>query len=192
MLRRPLKALAGDQRGVAAVEFAVLAPLMVMVYFGVAELTDGLMASRKVSHVASAIGDLAAQSSTTTPTLIADIFSVGAQLMQPNPVTSSNLKMRLTSITVDTNNVPRVDWSQATAGYAPLTKGAPVTLPLAAKAAPTDPDTPFVPKGQSVIMAEAHYIFASPVARYMPATSDLNDTLYLMPRSGVAVACSTC
>jgi Flp pilus assembly protein TadG len=192
MLRRSAHALARDQRGVAAVEFALLAPLMVMVYFGVAELTDGLMTSRKVSHVASAIGDLTAQSSSTTPAQLTDIFNVGQQLMQPSVTTSGTFKLRLTSVTVDSSNVPRVDWSQASSGDTALAKGAAVTLPLAAKAAPTDPDTPFITKGQSVVMAEAHYTFASPVARYLPQTSDLHDTLYLMPRSGVAIACPTC
>jgi Flp pilus assembly protein TadG len=172
MLTRSARALGRDQRGVAAVEFALLAPLMVMIYFGVAELTDGLMTSRRISHVASAIGDLTAQSASTTPAQVGDIFNVGRQ--------------------VDANNVPRVDWSQATSGYSALAKGAAVSLPLAAKTAPTDPDTPFVAKGQSVVMAEAHYTFASPVAQYMPQTSDLNDTLYLMPRSGSAILCPTC
>lgn len=194
MLTRSISTLGRDQRGVAAVEFALLAPLMVMVYFGVAELTEGLMTSRKVSHVASAIGDLAAQSSnsSTTPAQLADIFNVGQQLMQPSITTSATFKLRLSSVTVDASNVPRVDWSQATSGYMALAKGAPVALPLAAKTAPTDPDTPFIAKGQSVIMAEAHYTFASPVAKYLPATSDLHDTLYLMPRSGVAIVCPTC
>jgi Flp pilus assembly protein TadG len=192
MLTRSARALGRDQRGVAAVEFALLAPLMVMIYFGVAELTDGLMTSRRISHVASAIGDLTAQSASTTPAQVGDIFNVGRQLMQPSVTSSTTFKLRLSSVTVDANNVPRVDWSQATSGYSALAKGAAVSLPLAAKTAPTDPDTPFVAKGQSVVMAEAHYTFASPVAQYMPQTSDLNDTLYLMPRSGSAILCPTC
>jgi len=43
-----------------------------------------------------------------------------------------------------------------------------------------------------VIMAEAHYRFTSPVAQYLPQTSDLHDTLYMSPRQGTQVACSTC
>jgi Flp pilus assembly protein TadG len=192
MLRPSPLAVIQDQRGVAAVEFAVLAPLMVMVYFGIAELTEGLMATRKISHVASTIGDLAAQSTSTTPAQLNDIFNIGTELMQPNAVTSSTFKLRLTSVTVDANNVPRVDWSQASSGYSALSKTSVVALPLAPKNAPTDPDAPFIAKGQSVIMAEAHYTFASPVAKYMPQTADLHDTLYLMPRSGVTIACPAC
>lgn len=192
MLRSRIRALAGDQRGVAALEFALLAPLMVMIYFGLSELTEGLMASRKTAHVASAIGDLTAQAPGLTPLQIGDIFNVGASLMMPFPTAGNILKQRVTSVTVDANNIPRVDWSQATAGYTALAKGSAVTLPLAPKALPTDPDKPFIGVGQSVVMAEAHYAFTSPVARYLPATSDMQGQVYLMPRSGVAVPCPAC
>ncbi len=180
-------AFVSDRRGVAAVEFALLAPMLVMGYFGVAELTEGLMASRKVSTVASTIGDLTAQAASTTPSQIADIFSVGQLVMQPFSTTGQTLTMRISSVTVDANSVPRVDWSQGQ-GLPPLVKGAAVTLPSASGA----PNTPFIASGQSVIMAEAHYQFTSPVAQYLPQTSDMHDTLYMSPRQGTQVACSTC
>lgn len=181
-----------DRRGTAAVEFALLAPLMVTMYFGMAELTEGLMTSRKVSAVASTIGDLTAQAASTSPALVGDIFNVGQTLMQPYPVAGASLRMRISSVTVDPNGSPKVDWSQGTTGLTGLAKGAVVALPLAPKSAPTDPDRPFLSAGQSVIMAEAHYAFASPVARYLPAVSDMHDTLYLAPRQGAKVACPSC
>ncbi len=75
---------------------------------------------------------------------------------------------------------------------AALVRGSVVTLPLAARANANAPALPFIPAGQSVIMAEAHYEFASPVAQFLPATSDLHDTLYLFPRQGGQVTCPTC
>ena len=182
---------ARDRRGVAAVEFALLAPMLVMTYFGLSELTEGLMASRKVSAVASTIGDLTAQAASTTPAQVSDIFNVGQTLMQPFPTTGQVLTMRISSVTVDANNVPRIDWSEGQ-GLTPLTKGTAVSLPLATKAQPNSPNLPFIASGQSVIMAEAHYRFTSPVAQYLPQTSDLSDTLYLSPRQGTQVACTTC
>ena len=67
-----------------------------------------------------------------------------------------------------------------------------MVLPFAPKAHPNDPNTPFIGAGQSVVMAEAHYAFTSPVAKYLPKTSDMQGLVYLMPRSGVAVVCPTC
>ena len=38
----------GDRRGVSAIEFAFIAPVMILMYFGVAELTQGMMAERRM------------------------------------------------------------------------------------------------------------------------------------------------
>ena len=43
-----LSSLAGDQRGVSAVEFALLLPLMLALYLGVVEVSQGIGADRKV------------------------------------------------------------------------------------------------------------------------------------------------
>ena len=76
--------------------------------------------------------------------------------------------------------------------WGPAKPPAPAPAPASAKPDfTTDPDKPFIPVGQSVIVAEAHFTFQSPAAKYLPATSDLHDTAYLMPRS-ITVACATC
>jgi Flp pilus assembly protein TadG len=191
MIRPRLNSFAACARGVAAVEFALIAPTLVLAYFGLAELTEGLMASRKISTVASTLGDLTAQAASTTPGQVSDIFSIGQTLMKPFPTGGQVLTMRLSSVTVDANGVPRIDWSEGQ-GMGALAKGSSVALPLATKAQPGDPSTPFIASGQSVIMAEAHYQFASPLKQYLPATSDLHDVLYMAPRQGTTVTCSSC
>ena len=61
-----------DRRGVAAVEFALIAPAMVLLYCGLVELCQAVIAERKANHVASAIGDLVTQAETvsTTPSAL--------------------------------------------------------------------------------------------------------------------------
>ena len=56
-----LKRLRRDERGVSAVEFALIAPVMILFYFGLAELTQVMIAERKTVRTASAIGDILAQ-----------------------------------------------------------------------------------------------------------------------------------
>ena len=46
-----------DPRGVSAVEFALIAPLLILMYCGMAELSLAMMAQRRLSNIASAIGD---------------------------------------------------------------------------------------------------------------------------------------
>ncbi|MES2341384.1 MAG: TadE/TadG family type IV pilus assembly protein, partial [Pseudomonadota bacterium] len=78
-----LRNLIGDRRGAAAVEFAFVAPVMILIYYGMAELTQAMMADRRASHVASAIGDLVAQDTDISATEMTDIFNVGKAIVAP-------------------------------------------------------------------------------------------------------------
>src|SRR5882672_5866985 len=59
----------------AAAEFAMIAPIMITMYFGAAELTDGYAASAKVTSVASTAADLVAQENSICNAEMADTFS---------------------------------------------------------------------------------------------------------------------
>ena len=55
MQQTTLKGFARDRRGVSAIEFAFIAPVLIMIYFSVAELCEAMLAQRKVAHAASAV-----------------------------------------------------------------------------------------------------------------------------------------
>ena len=123
-MMRPLLTLrrfARDRRGVSAVEFALIAPLLITFYFGMAETTQAMMAKRKAAHVASVIGDLVAQDQIVTDAEMADTWTIGAALLAPFP-TSGTLGMRVTSVTM-ASGVVKVDWSEV--GGTGLTKKNP-------------------------------------------------------------------
>jgi Flp pilus assembly protein TadG len=176
MLRRLLK----DIRGVSAVEFALIAPVMIMLYLGLAEMTMGLMANRRVSHVASAVGDLVAQFPSTSTSDIDDIFEVGEAVMSPFP--AGTLSIRLTSVKADVNGTPKVVWSRVHGtALSALAANATVTLPENLIAA-----------NESVIMADTRYTYTSTVTQALPDSMVFSDTYYLRPRRSDAVTCSTC
>lgn len=158
-----------DQRGVSAVEFALIAPALIAFYFGLAELTQAMMAERRASHAASSIGDLIAQSTQVTDANLTDIFSIGNTIMSPFPTTT--LKMRVTSIVADSNKVPKVEWSKGsglTANGAGNTMTVPTGLITAA--------------GESVIKSEVQYSYDSPVDYFVPNAVTFTKTFYLRPR----------
>ena len=76
-----LSRLAGDRRGVSAVEFALIAPLMIAFYFGLAEFCQGYMSQKRLAHSASAIADLVAQTDVVTKDETDDILAIGATIM---------------------------------------------------------------------------------------------------------------
>ncbi|GLQ19945.1 TadE/TadG family type IV pilus assembly protein [Algimonas porphyrae] len=77
-LRRRLRRITGfhrDESGVAAMEFAIIAPIIIGVYLGLAELAMVLGVERQVSHSASVAGDLATQAAVLEEADIEDILS---------------------------------------------------------------------------------------------------------------------
>jgi Flp pilus assembly protein TadG len=164
-----------DRRGAAAVEFAFVAPLMILLYYGIAELTQGMIADRRTSHVASIIGDLVAQDTQVNTTEMNDVFNVGKAVIAPFP--TSTLSMRITSVKADAGGTPRVVWSQSSGGLSSLGAGGAVAgLPAGLIAA-----------NESVIMAEATYVYTSSIQKALPAPITLSQKYYLKPRKGSEV-----
>ncbi len=170
-----LRGFLGDKRGVSAVEFALIAPILIMIYLALAELTLGMMASRRTSHLAATIGDLAAQSENLTDANITDLWSIGTSMMQPFD-TGTSLKMRLTSITMQSNKVATVNWSQAQN----MTK-------YSTGAAISSVTTDQIAVGESLMMTEVEYDYVSPIGNFLPGTSKFTDTFFHHPRNGQAV-----
>jgi Flp pilus assembly protein TadG len=166
-----------DRRGVAAVEFALIAPAMVLLYCGLVELCQAVIAERKANHVASAIGDLVTQVETVSTSDLSDIFTIGNTIMSPFP--TSTLQMRVTSVTADAQGNPKVTWSRGS-GMTALGVGASVTLPLTLAA------------GDSVIMSESQYQYTSVLHYVLPNALNYNEHYYLRPRRSDNVTCPTC
>lgn len=133
-------AFAKNQSGLAAIEFAFLLPLMLAIYFGIVELSQGLSASRKIDLVAHAMSDLVGQI-TGDPTVIpvtsgpnveaslcdsgtngvcvasndiGQVFAAGAALIAPLPATS--LKITISEVNIQLIGgayKATVDWSVA-------------------------------------------------------------------------------
>lgn len=169
--------LARDRRGVSAVEFALLAPIMIAFYFGLAEFCQGFMAQKRMGHATSMVADLVSQTDIVTPTQVSDFFEIGGLIMKPFSATP--LKMRVSQITRDSSGVARVSWSRGK-GMTARTTNASVTLP-----------TGLIANGESIIMSEATYDYDSPVDYLMPSITQFSHTYYLRPRLTEQVTLNT-
>jgi Flp pilus assembly protein TadG len=190
MMRKFLTLIAGglvtfrrDRRGVSAVEFALISPVLILIYMGMAELSQGMTAHRRVSHAASAVGDLVAQAETLTDADMADIFAATATILSPYPVTT--LKLRVTSITGDSKGVPKVDWSDVPSGQtglAALTKNA--TVPTCASSSSTGcvPSGLITAQGDNVIMSESTYTYTALIKYVIKNGLNFSEKFYLRPR----------
>jgi Flp pilus assembly protein TadG len=175
MTRSLFRRLAGDERGISAVEFALLAPVVIAFYMGLSEFCQGYMAQKRMGHVSAAVADLIAQEETVTRANVDDIFGIGGLIMKPFSTTP--LKQRVTSVT-RTGNKVNVDWSRG-AGLPALT--GEVTIPA-----------DLLTDGQSLIIAEATYDYDSPADYLMPGLTKFSHTYYLRPRVSDKTLCSNC
>ncbi len=70
-----------DDRGIAAIEFAIIAPVMIGMYFGLAEIASAISVDRRVSHSTNVIGDLATQQPELKDDDIAEVISAALRVM---------------------------------------------------------------------------------------------------------------
>jgi len=183
-----LRIFLGDGRGVAAVEFAFIAPVMILLYFGLAEFCQALMAERKAIRAASSVGDLIAQTEAITPTGsggVDDVFAIAQTVMAPFPATSTRLKICVASLSGTTvNNALQVavDWSRNSGDSSCPAKGSIYTQ------TPSD----LIATGQSLIMSRVKYEYESPVKVLLKSNPTFDKIYYLRPRRSPKVVCSAC
>lgn len=165
----------GDCRGLAALEFALIVPLMLTILFGTIEITNGVAANRKVDLVARTLSDLTSRTRSVDPTDITSFFTVGEAILQPYDKTPMAATISQVYIDPATQN-GLVQWSQATSGTTARKKNDPVMVPggLISK----DPLSGKVIPDQYLILSEVIY-------PYKPAVG------YVMSIAGVTLSAST-
>lgn len=84
-----------DHEGVAAIEFSLILPFLVLACFGLAELCNAVENHRKVTLYARAVADLTGRSSVVS---MDPIFSAAGTILQP--FDASTVKIRVSAIGV--------------------------------------------------------------------------------------------
>ncbi|MEP3654139.1 MAG: TadE/TadG family type IV pilus assembly protein [Litorimonas sp.] len=71
-----------DERGIAAIEFAIIAPIMIGMYFGLAEIASAISVDRRISHGTNVAGDLATQQPELKDDDIEEVLSAALRVME--------------------------------------------------------------------------------------------------------------
>lgn len=156
-----------DKRGVSAVEFALLAPLMIGLYFGCVETSEGIAIDRKVSLAAAALANLSAQVSTIKDQAAMDnIIDASSAIILP--YSAAKLKITVSCIKIDASKNVSVKWSYTRNGT--MLSGSP-TLPSALQVANTQ-----------LLFAQVSYDYTPTVGYNITGTVTLSDQMYMAPR----------
>ncbi len=170
-----------DRSGVAAIEFAMIVPIMVMLFFGTVEFSQALTCDRRVAQMASTTADLVAQYDTLSVAQVNNIFKVSKALLLPYPTTG--LTMSVTNLKKTGTASPTGDWSQDLAGGAPYQGTYSGSVPAGL--------LPDQAAGSTtcVVMSEVTYLFKPTIGYFLsPSTGiSLTEKFYLKPRKSTCV-----
>src|SRR5258708_12882390 len=83
--------VAGDRNGLAATEFAVIVPIMLVMFFGTVEFSSAVAVDRKVTLVARTLSDLTSQALlNVNDTYLQNVFTPSLAIMVPYPAVPPN------------------------------------------------------------------------------------------------------
>lgn len=149
-LKQRLSSFAAANKGNAALEFAIIAPMMVMLLFGSVDLLDVLNANKRVQNVASSLADVVARDTEVSDAEITGLWSAVDVLMYPSNGDAVNI--RISSIRIESASIARVVWSEGH-GMDARQPGTTVdNLPAA-----------MMNPGTSMILAETTFAYDSPL-----------------------------
>lgn len=190
-----LRRLVGDRKGVAAVEFALIAPILLSLYFVTMEVAQAIETNKKISRVASMVADLVTQQQQVTRQEIDAIMVIGETILMP--YNRSQPVINVTAIHVTDDNTPKAEvaWSRR------LSNGS---------AGGGDPVGSVTQIPESLRVPGSFLIRVSGQLNYRPVITwtaeqtaslgllgafdqiGMNETYYLRPRMSHEISCANC
>jgi Flp pilus assembly protein TadG len=172
--------LAKDERGVSAIEFVLIFPLLVTMMAGTVDIGQALTVSRKMNQVVSTLGDMTSQQTAWTTSDIDAIIAGTATIIEP--FSKTDLKIDIVVLDVNASLVATVNWGRAYNKTA-LTKNSasPVTIP-----------TNIAQSGVQLIAVKATYTLTTPFSKLLKpitgvTTYNYQKTYIMRPRNGNAI-----
>jgi Flp pilus assembly protein TadG len=185
----------GDRRGVAAIEFALIVPLLLSMYFVTMEVSQAIESNKKVSRVGSMVADLVTQQQTITKSELEAILTIGESLLQPYNRSQPTITITAIEITDETTPKVKVFWSRklaAGAYSAGAAKGSITTVPAALNTRGS-----FLVRVDSALGYKPVVTWAAADKPALGLTAafdniSMSETYYLRPRMSQQIACSDC
>jgi Flp pilus assembly protein TadG len=178
-----IAAFARGTSATAAIEFAMVLPVMLIAYLGTVEVGGGVTADRKLSNLSLTLANLTARAAAALQDSdMNGIFNAAASILAPYDSTQAG--MVVTSIVFDNANPPNgyVVWSSATGpGATAMTPSC--TAKVSATLVPNNIRT----ANGSVILAQATFPYKPAVGYVVTGTITLNESNFMVPRNLTSV-----
>ena len=140
--------------GLAAVEFAFIAPIMILLFFAIIEGSSAYSANRKVLQTANMLADLVAQETSVTQGNLDDLFVGMERVIDSRDI---EVEFTVTSVFLDkTTNEVKVHWSRDSEGQTPY---------AANSVFPGEIDASLLDDTSYLVVAETDYDYASNISQ---------------------------
>lgn len=168
-----------DERGVAAIEFALVLPIMALILLGCFEVPRFVMIYQKMARTSAGVADLVAQADDPlTTNQINDIFTAGGIMMQPYDV-SANGVIIVSSINNPSGSGVTITWQRRNGTVATASKfGAQGANPTGKIPADLTPAS-----NEEVLTAEVYFNYTPIFKTYIYNGSQLYIASYTRPRN---------
>jgi Flp pilus assembly protein TadG len=184
-----------DRRGVAAIEFAFIVPVLLVMYFVTMEASQAIETSKKVSRIGSMVADLITQQQTIVKTDLDAIMKIGNSTIQP--YNRSVPKVIVTAIQVTDETTPKVQvvWSRKMVNgvySADAAKDSITTIPATLNIKGT-----FLIRVESDLAYRPIITWSADSEQRLGLTSafdniSMGETYYLRPRRSPTIPCADC
>ncbi len=171
------------QRGVAAVELALVFPILLILFLGGMDMTRYMLYHQKVERITFSIADIVSQSSSVTKLQMDDIVMAAAQIMQPFTFGSNGVVI-VTSVYKDpAQTYPTIRWQYTGGGSLARTSKIGIVN-----------GTPALPNGltlndkDNVIITETYFVFAPTFNSGVVTAGDLYKVAVYKPRLGALLS----
>ncbi|CCE02966.1 TadE/TadG family type IV pilus assembly protein [Bradyrhizobium sp. STM 3809] len=170
---------AANADAVAATEFAIVLPFMLMLLLGGFELGNGLAIGVKVSATSHSVADLVAQNTQVSASRMLDILQASSSIIAPYPTKdaagNSLMTVTVSEVSTDANGNATVQWSQSTSATGARTVGQKMTLSAFTTTTPTNANI-------SLILGEVSYAYKPNLGSGVTGPVTIADSYYLFPR----------
>src|SRR4051812_27577810 len=168
-----------DDAGLALVEFAMVLPLMVLLYVGGIAVTQAIMTDRKVILLTRSLGDIVARDTAITSSESTDVFNAASAVMVPYNASATILRMRVSSVRINNKSKSCIVWSLSpNSGFARKPKdNVDAVVPADLRASTSS----------YLILSEVEYDYTPIIGVNLIGTIKMHETLYLKPRQSTEV-----
>ena len=187
-----VRKFSADSDAVAATEFAMVVPFMLLLLVGGVEFSEGMLINVKVSATAHSVGDMVTQNTSLSTASMHNILTGATSIIAPYPIAGGQLLVTVSEVSSDNTGKQTLQWSQSYNGstFGPGRPGLgssasypALTVPTSLNGTVGNANNPNNQNDQiSFIVSEVSYAYTPNLGFAITGTVNLQDNYWLFPR----------